>query len=122
MDEKVLEEIRFHQDVVNKDANSPLYQIREKEMEISGRVLAAKTQAEKIVTDARKTAAETLRTAESDADKAAKAHAEAAVAKAEAEASSLRGKITVDTDALEKELEQRHSEAVDAIVSIVTSV
>jgi vacuolar-type H+-ATPase subunit H len=122
MDEKVLEEIRFHQDVVNKDANSPLYQIREKEMEISGRVLAAKTQAEKIVTDARKAAAETLRTAETDADKAAKKHAETAVAKAEVEASELRGKITVDTDALEKELGKRHSEAVDAIVSIVTSV
>lgn len=122
MDEKVLEEIRFHQDVVNKDANSPLYQIREKEMEISGRVLAAKTQAEKIVTDARKAAVDILRNAEADADKGAKEHAEAAVAKAEAEASELRGKITVDADALEKELEQRHSEAVDAIVSIVTSV
>lgn len=121
MDEKVLEEIRFHQDVVNKDANSPLYQIREKEMEISGRVLAAKTQAEKIVTDARKAAVETLRNAETDADRAAKEHAEQAVAKAEVEASSLRGKITVDTDALEKELDKRHSEAVDAIVSIVTS-
>ncbi|KAF0207796.1 MAG: V-type ATPase subunit subunit G family protein [Actinomycetota bacterium] len=122
MDEKVLEEIRFHQDVVNKDANSPLYQIREKEMEISGRVLAAKTQAEKIVTDARKAAADTLRTAETDADKAAKKHAETAVSKAEAEAAELRGKITVDTDVLKKELEKRHSEAVDAIVSIVTSV
>ncbi len=121
MDEKVLEEIRFHQDVVNKDANSPLYQIREKEMEISGRVLAAKTQAEKIVTDARKAAVETLRNAETDADRAAKEHAEQAVAKAETEASSLRGKITADTDALEKELDKRHSEAVDAIVSIVTS-
>jgi len=121
MDEKVLEEIRFHQDVVNKDANSPLYQIREKEMEISGRVLAAKTQAEKIVTDARKAAVDTLRTAETDADTAAKEHTEQAVAKAETEAASLRGKITVDTDALAKELDKRHSEAVDAIVSIVTS-
>lgn len=121
MDEKVLEEIRFHQDVVNKDANSPLYQIREKEMEISGRVLAAKTQAEKIVTDARKAAVETLRNAETDADRAAKEHSDQAVAKAEVEASSLRGKITVDADALEKELDKRHSEAVDAIVSIITS-
>jgi vacuolar-type H+-ATPase subunit H len=121
MDEKVLEEIRFHQDVVNKDANSPLYQIREKEMEISGRVLAAKTQAEKIVTDARKAAVETLRSAETDADRAAKEHAERAVTKAEAEASDLRGKITADADALKKELDKRHSEAVDTIVSIVTS-
>ncbi|PKQ37024.1 MAG: hypothetical protein CVT59_09525 [Actinobacteria bacterium HGW-Actinobacteria-1] len=122
MDEKVLEEIRFHQDVVNKDANSPLYQIREKEMEISGRVLAAKTQSEKIVSDARKAATDILRTAEADADKAAKKHAEVAITSAESEATTLREQITVDADALKSQLDKRHSEAVDAVVSMVTSV
>lgn len=122
MDEKVLEEIRFHQDVVNKDANSPLYQIREKEMEISGRVLAAKTQSEKVVTDARKAAADILRTAESDADKAAKLQTETAVASAEGEAAKLREQITVDADALKNQLDKRRSEAADEIVSMVTSV
>ncbi len=122
MDEKVLEEIRFHQDVVNKDANSPLYQIREKEMEISGRVLAAKTQSEKIVSDARKAATDILRTAEADADKAAKQHTETAISSAESEAVKLREQITVDADALKSQLDKRHAEAVDAVVSMVTSV
>jgi vacuolar-type H+-ATPase subunit H len=122
MDEKVLEEIRFHQDVVNKDANSPLYQIREKEMEISGRVLAAKTQSEKIVTDARKAATDILRNAELDADKAAKEHTESAIAGAEGEATTLRAQISVDAEALKNQLEKHHSEAVDEIVSMVASV
>ena len=122
MDEKVLEEIRFHQDVVNKDANSPLYQIREKEMEISGRVLAAKTQSEKILSDARKAATDILRSAEVDGEKAAKEFADKKIAAAESEAATLREQITVDADALRNQLDKRHSEAVDAIVSMVTSV
>ena len=58
MDEKVLEEIKFHQETIATDANSPLHLIREKEIEISGRVLAAKREADEIVADARKKAAE----------------------------------------------------------------
>ena len=64
MDEKVLEEIRFHQDAVTRDANSPLYQIREKEMEISGRVFAARNQADKMISDARQRALEIVRNAQ----------------------------------------------------------
>ena len=72
MDDKVLEEIRFHQDVVTKDANSPLFQIREKEMEISGRVLAARQQADKVVSDARTKAASIIAGAGSDSERLAK--------------------------------------------------
>lgn len=121
MDEKVLEEIRFHQDVVNKDANSPLYQIREKELEISGRVLAARNQAEKVVSDARKAAQDTLRDAEANADKAAKKHAEEALAKAEAEAAAVRGGIDAERSELSAELDQRVAEAATFVVSTVAS-
>ena len=55
MDEKVVEELEFHQQTVAEPTtNSPLHLIREKEMEISGRVLAAKREADEIVADARK--------------------------------------------------------------------
>ncbi len=40
MDDKVAENIQFHQETVETDQNSPLHLIREKEIEISGRVLA----------------------------------------------------------------------------------
>lgn len=56
MDEKALEEIQFHTETIVSETNSPLHLIREKEMEISGRVLAAKKQAEVIVAEARRTA------------------------------------------------------------------
>ena len=56
MDEKTVENLQFHQDTVASDANSPLHLIREKEIEISGRMLAAKRQADEIVADARKQA------------------------------------------------------------------
>lgn len=56
MDEKALEEIQFHTETIVSETNSPLHLIREKEMEISGRVLTAKKQAEEIVAEARRTA------------------------------------------------------------------
>ena len=42
MDDNVAEEMRLHQETIATDANTPLHLIREKELEISGRVLAAK--------------------------------------------------------------------------------
>jgi vacuolar-type H+-ATPase subunit H len=121
VDEKVLEEIRFHQDVVNKDASSPLYQIREKEMEISGRVLAAKGQAEKTVSDARRKATEIQKNAEAQGDKAVRAYSEKALADAEKEAESLRAGIVDEAKELEAQLTARRGDAVDYIVKIVTN-
>ncbi len=121
MDEKVLEEIRFHQDVVNKDANSPLYQIREKEMEISGRVLAAKGQAEKTVAEARRKATEILKSSDAQADKEVKEFTQKALDDAQKEAESLRAGIVDEAKDLEAQLSARRGEAVDYIVNIVTN-
>lgn len=121
MDEKVLEEIRFHQDVVNKDANSPLYQIREKELEIHGRVLAAKAQAENIVMEARQKAADLVAQAETESEQQARRHAEELLAKAEADAVEIRSGTDGGVVELESQLAARHAEAVDFVISIVTS-
>lgn len=121
MDEKVLEEIRFHQDVVNKDASSPLYQIREKEMEISGRVLAAKSQAEKTVADARRKAVDIVKNAEAEAETAAKKHADKVLADADAEAAKLREGVTTEAKELEDGLSANLGAAVDYIVTIVAN-
>ena len=66
MDENVVEEIRLHQETIAVDNNSPLHLIREKELEISGRVLSAKREADEIVATARKKAAEVVSTAEAE--------------------------------------------------------
>jgi len=121
VEEKVLEEIRFHQDVVNKDANSPLYQIREKEMEIHGRVLAAKMQAESIVAEARQKATELIATAEQESDRLAKEHADGLIAKAAEDAAAIKREAEEGIGGLEAQLAKRHAEAVDFVVSVVTS-
>lgn len=122
MDEKVLEEIQFHQDVIKKDANSPLYQIREKEIEISGRVLAARKKAETVVADSRKKAAEMVSKAEIDADTAAKELEERVTAEAKAEADRLRKSIGDEVAAAEKQIASRKSKAIDVVAKAVTQV
>ncbi len=68
-EQESLEHIKFYQDVIKKELpNSPLYLIREKELEISGRVLSTKKKAEQIVADARKKAAETLSGGEAEGE------------------------------------------------------
>lgn len=120
MDEQVLGEIKFHQETVAKDANSPLHLIREKEMEIAGRVLAAKREAEEIVSAARRKAAETVSKAEDDAEGlAAKSEAKARE-KAEADAASIRAASEDEVKALREAVSARKSEAVGYLVEVVT--
>jgi vacuolar-type H+-ATPase subunit H len=122
MDERVLEEIRFHQDVVTKDANSPLYQIREKEMEITGRVLAARDQAEKLVSDARGKAAEIVKSAGTDAERLSKERADAVLAEANTAVSEIEAQGKSDVAALEAALVERQGEAADFVVQMVTTI
>jgi vacuolar-type H+-ATPase subunit H len=121
MDDKVLEEIRFHQDVVTKDANSPLFQIREKEMEISGRVLAARTQAEKMVADARQNATQIVQVAQTESERLAKERSEAVLAESEATVATIRSQSEIDTVELEQALSARQEDAIDLVVKLVTT-
>ena len=95
-DDKVLEEIRVHQEVVEHDAASPLHRIREKEIEISGRVMSAKQQADEIVAEARKRAAKTLAKAEVEGERLAREREEKALANAEREATAIREQAAAD--------------------------
>lgn len=122
MDEKVLEEIRFHQDAVTKDANSPLFQIREKEMEISGRVFAARNQADKMISDARQRALDIVRNAHADAERLAKEHADKVLAGVDSSIEEVKAKGVVEVEELKKELAKRQSEAADYVVKLVTTV
>ena len=122
MDEKVLEEIRFHQEAASKDAASPLFQIREKEMEISGRVFAARNQADKMISDARQRALEIVRTAQADADRLAKEHADKVLAEVESSIEDVKKGGVVEVEELKQELAKRQSDAADFLVKIVTAV
>ena len=122
VDDKVLEEIQFHQDVINRDTTSPLYQIREKEIEISGRVLAAKQKAEAIVADARRKSAETVNKARSDGEMAAREHEAASLAQAEKKAAELRAGVGDEVAAIEAQVASRLSAAVDSVVKAVSEI
>lgn len=122
VDDKVLEEIRFHQDVVEHDSGSPLYRIREKEMEISGRMLAAKQQADDIVATARRKAVDLVSKAESEGDKLARDAEAKALADAEKEAAKISAQVEKDAAALEEALAARTTDAAQLIVDAVTRV
>lgn len=122
MDEKVLEEIRFHQDAVTRDANSPLFQIREKEMEISGRVFAARNQADKMISDARQRSLEIVRSAHTDAEKLAKEHADKVLAGIEGSITEVTEQGVAEVAALKKELAKRQGAAAEFVVKLVTAV
>jgi vacuolar-type H+-ATPase subunit H len=122
MDEKVLEEIRFHTEAGQRDANSPLFQIREKEMEISGRVFAARNQADKMISDARQRALEIVRGAQTDAEQLAKEHADKVYAEAQKSIKDVEKQGVKDVAATEQELAKRQGDAADFVVKLVTTI
>jgi vacuolar-type H+-ATPase subunit H len=122
-DEAKLEEINFLQDVIHKDLpDSPLFQIREKELEISGRVLTAKKQAEQIVADARKKAFETQAQAEDDAEKDARAAEERIIREAESEAAVTLASVDEEVADVRARAVKRSADAVKVVVEAVTKV
>jgi vacuolar-type H+-ATPase subunit H len=121
-DDKLLEEIRVHQEVVEHDAGSPLHRIREKEIEISGRVMSAKQQADEIVAEARKRAAKTLAKSEVEGERLAREREEKTLAEAERDAVAIREQATADAVALEASLASRCAAAAQAVVKAVTEV
>ncbi len=122
VEEKVLEDIRFHQDTVARQANSPLHLIREKEMEISGQVLAAKKEAEDIVAAARKKAVELKNRAEDEADKLAAEHEKKVLAEVDREIAQLDVSTGEEIETLKGLIKDRTASAVTFVAERVTSV
>ena len=122
MDENVVEEIRLHQETIAVDNNSPLHLIREKELEISGRVLSAKRSADEIVATARKKAAEVVGTAESEGGAGAADQEQAIRAEAQKEAAGLRESAHAEAGVIEKQVEARRDEAMRLVLDAVTAV
>ena len=121
-DEKALKDIAVHEEVIGKDGDSPLLQIREKEIEISGRILAAKQQADDIVADARKEAADLVAKARDEGDKAAREEVARIVAASEQDAAALREGVGTDVAAIDKQIKERSAAAVETVVGTVTQV
>ncbi|MBE0477328.1 MAG: hypothetical protein IBX62_09550 [Coriobacteriia bacterium] len=124
MDEKVLEEIQFHQETISRDgaSTSPLHLIREKEMEISGRVLASKREAEELIATARRKTVEMTTKAEDEGAKLAAQRATALTAEAEVEVERIRQEATEEVTRLRESISSREERAVAFLLDLVKSV
>lgn len=120
-EQESLENIKFYQDVIKKEVpDSPLYMIREKELEISGSVLSAKKKAEQIVADARKKASETLSEAEAEGTRAAREVEAKMIADAEKEAAGILANVNTEVAEVETQAKDRRAKAVAVVVDAVT--
>ena len=122
VDEKVLEELKFHQETVESDAHSPLHLIREKEMEISGRVLAAKREAEEIVSAARKKAVDVVAKAEEESQTLAREREKQVLEEVDREIVQIKGDAESEAENLERLLVERSDAAAGFIVDTVLAV
>lgn len=122
MEEKLLEELQQAQGAVKRDVSSPLFMIREKEMEISGRVLASKQEAERIVAEARRKAVETINRAEAESTSASEDHQTKLIADAEAQVTGLRDGFEDEVAPIKQAIAQRRDDAIGAVVRMVTGV
>ncbi len=122
MEDKVLDDIKFHQETIEADAHSPLHLIREKEMEISGRVLAAKREAEEIVSAARKKSIDVIAKAEEESQVLAQEREKQVIQEVDQEIAKV--KVDAETEAanLEGLLAKRTDSTADFIVDTVLSV
>ena len=122
MDDQVVDEIKMHQETVASDNNSPLHLIREKELEIAGKVLAAKRQADEVVTEARKKAAELVSAAESEGGAGAADRDAEIKAQAKAESERLLAEAREEADKLQAQVNARREDAVRLVLDAVTAV
>jgi len=122
VDDRVVEDIKLHQETIASDSNSPLHQIREKELEISGRVLKAKRQADEIVAAARKKAAEVLAAAENEGGVGAEETEKAIKAEADLEAKRLLEESAREAEGLKELVDARRADAVRIVLEEVTSI
>ena len=119
VDDKVLEELKFHQETIAADAHSPLHLIREKEMEISGRVLAAKREAEEIVGAARKKAVETIAGAEEQGVALSKEREKLVLAEVDREIEQVNTESEQEAERLDLQLGERTEKAANYITDLV---
>jgi len=119
VDEKTVENLQFHQDTVASDANSPLHLIREKEIEISGRMLAAKRQADEIVADARKRAAGIIGSAHDEGTELAKVQEEAIRREVERHVVEVGEQAEREATALDETIGQRRTQATAFVIESV---
>lgn len=100
---------------------TPLHLIRQREMELSRRVLAAKREADEIIAEARKQAASIIDTATEESVAAARERSRALKAQAETQARTVVADAEKEASELSVSIEPRLGAAVDFLTRAVTA-
>lgn len=103
------------------DRSSPLHLIREKEMEIAGRVLAAKKEAEDVISDARKKAASIVSEASDEGQKLVEKRERKLLGETDRRIEELQAEAERDKQALLATIAEKHTEAVRSLMDLIRS-
>lgn len=122
MADKEAEELEFHRQTITGGGNSPLHLIREKEIEISGRILAAKRSADEIVSTARREAVALVSEAQGDASHLVEEREQVAKADVEKESAELRAEADKLVAELEESIVDKKQRAISFVVDSVLKV
>jgi vacuolar-type H+-ATPase subunit H len=117
-----LEDIREREELIASDSRAPLHLIRQKEIELSGRVLSAREDAAEIVAKARHESFEIIAQTEADAEIEAKAYEAGRMEQARIDVDVLRGTVGAQVEAMRDSVRERHAAAVEAVVERVLRV
>jgi len=120
MDDRIMQELRLHGEAMaTEGGQSPLVQIREKELEIRGRVMEAQKQSEQIVAEARARAAKLIEEAEREAEREASAAFEAGVAEIDADVQDMSDQQDAQTNEMIGAARARMGAAADRVLASV---
>jgi vacuolar-type H+-ATPase subunit H len=106
----------------NAEQDSPLQAIHDKELEMSGQLLQAKREADEIVADARRLAAEIVGEVEASGGSGSADVGAAIRATGEADAERIREETGRTVKELTERIDARHEDAVRLVVEAVTTV
>lgn len=102
------------------DRLTPIHLVREKEVEIAGRVLACRRQAEEVLADARRKAADLQRAADTDAERLASEREKENAAEIEREVAAECDRMRGELQASSEDLTSRVATAAEAVARMVT--
>lgn len=112
-----LEEVKVHRERVEE--NSPLYAIREKEIEINTRLLKAKEQANKVVQQAWKEAEKIKEKARKEGEKKAQKEYQKIIEKSAVEAEKIKKSLDKEVEAIKKQASSNRKKAAEFLIQSV---
>jgi len=117
-EEKEVSKLKLHRQIL-EGVTSPLLRLRDKELELQGKFLEARKEAELIVAEARKNATEIKRQAIEKAVSQAEKYYREEIEKTKKEAEKIRALIKDEIKPIEEEGKKNLSKAFELIMKIV---